>query len=141
MEISTSRIEKSDVPSIYNVLQKARDIEDRNFIYSMISYLQSENILSESFIVRNEEECLGFVVVESGYKSKEILYLYIVEKYRNIGLGSELLNKVKEDAIRSQKCIKLFFHQTLSDFYSKNGFETSKEISCGIWDYTQKKEN
>ena len=74
----------------------------RNYIHKMIR--NNESII---FIATNSEKIVAFVQLYETYDSlnlnkKLVLYdLYVLEKYRKLGIGRKLMNKSKDFAINN----------------------------------------
>jgi len=110
MEVEIIKAEKKhikDVSILFNLYRQfykyKEDIKNSEY------YIRSKIINNESiiFIATNNEKVFGFVQLYENFDSlnlnkKLILYdLYILSKYRNLGIGRKLMNKSKDFAINN----------------------------------------
>jgi ribosomal protein S18 acetylase RimI-like enzyme len=110
MEVEIIKAEKKhikDVSILFNLYRQfykyKEDIKNSEY------YIRSRIINNESiiFIATNNEKVFGFVQLYENFDSlnlnkKLVLYdLYILAKYRELGIGSKLMNKSKDFAINN----------------------------------------
>lgn len=84
---------------------------------------------AEFNIVMLNEESIGRLYVYHGKTSDHIIEIALLEKYRALGIGKKLMNKVIENAVGNGKNISLqvaWFNQGAYTFYKKLGFNTIK---------------
>ena len=111
MELKILRANKSHIESVsilfdmYRQFYKyQKDLKNsKNYIHKMI-----ENNESIIFIGTENENIIAFVQLYKTFDSlnlnkKLVLYdLYVLEKYRKLGIGRKLMNKSKEFAINNK---------------------------------------
>ena len=77
---------------------------------------------SETYVAIEENEILGFVSMVDNY----LAAIFVRQKMQGLGVGSKLLNFVKETRITID--LKVYKKNTSSvNFYKKQGFETLSE--------------
>lgn len=127
--ISYKKANKKDLPMLikYKLLTIVPYIEDDSEKLKSIAYVN--NFVSQNY--------KNFILVYYFFKQIGIYYinnneldtLYIKEKFRNKGLGTKVLNKIKKD-INTVKLKKN--NQKALNFYIKNGFFKTESYQDNI---------
>ena len=115
---------KKDLPMLveYKLLTITPYIKEKNEQLKAIAYVNN-------FIMDNYKECIliySFLKPIGAYliKDKELDTLYIKDNYQNKGIGSKVLEKIKDeiDKIKVKK-----ENKNAIQFYQKNGFKKEGE--------------
>lgn len=81
---------------------------------------------AEFNIVMLKDEPLGRLYIYHGKTTDRILEIGLLEEYRGLGIGREILEAVIENALKKGKSVCLqvaWFNQGAYGFYEKLGFE------------------
>lgn len=77
-----------------------------------------------AMFVLSDHQLANFVnKTESGIKTKELMYFYVDENFRGLGVGSKILSHIKEICKESNIEMIVFdtLNPNLNHFYEKNG--------------------
>lgn len=102
MEIKIGKIVKNDAPSIYEFIC---DLEGFNFNYKIFEQIFETNIQNPNnyYLVakNNEQQIVGFIschtqlLLHHCEKVAEIQELYVLNEFRNNGIGQKLLKSIE----------------------------------------------
>ena len=118
---------------------KKTNEKEKNFFTEMGYYFSRKEIIKEMdcqiysndkmnwYIAYINDKIVGFISVQEFERYYYIDNFYIVDKYRSLGYGKELFEKVFKDIIFEGKLIKLI----TSNEYAKNIFEDFGIITVG----------
>lgn len=86
------KIRKEDISKIYDLGK----IYDNRFssLYDLESYINDNKY--EIYVSENDN-INGFIILTNMYNIKEILLIYVDEKYRGKGIGSKLLKEIENN--------------------------------------------
>ena len=59
--------------------------------------------------------------------------IYVKSMFRGNGIGSMLIQRVKEEAEKKQKGIVLYHLKELTSFYQANGFITMEDFNVSLF--------
>jgi len=131
MEIIINKLEKNDYKNYLDLMNQFRPIKEE-ILYDKFCDLYDKIFLnSEIYVARLDKKIIGSIKVfyEQKFINNCALYAHIEdvivdEKYRNLKIGSKLLDYVKEKAIE-KNCFKctLVCNEEVSKFYLNNYFE------------------
>lgn len=120
---------------------KSNDFENEIVHAKLRNY--NRNYMSElndySFHIEEDNKIIAGIVANSTYKTLEIEYLFVDEKYRHQGLGSMLLKHV-EDIAKQNKLEKILVNTysfQAPQFYIKNGYNQLFKIDNCFNGYDQ----
>lgn len=148
-ETNTLKIRRAtivDIPIIQNIAYEAwpvafKDILSQEQIDYMLNWMYSEEGLERQLWIQNhlfaiafyEDIPIGFVGFEHNVnhsKSTKVHKLYLLPKYKGMGVGKALMKYVQDKALNVEDT-SLFLnvnkHNKAVDFYKSLGFEISKE--------------
>ncbi len=102
MEIKIGKIVKNDAPKIYEFIC---DLEEFNFNYKIFEQIFETNIQNPNnyYLVakNNEQQIVGFIschtqlLLHHCEKVAEIQELYVLNEFRNNGIGQKLLKSIE----------------------------------------------
>lgn len=78
------------------------------------------NIYSKTIVYKENNNLCGVLVYEKIYERIEIDYIVVFEEYRKKGIGSKLVNYIKNNDISLEVNVN---NKIAIDFYKKLGFE------------------
>jgi ribosomal protein S18 acetylase RimI-like enzyme len=94
-----------------------REVKDK-----MISFLTGNEY--KVFIIQEEEEVLGYCVINILLKPMYLRQLYINEKYRNKGIGKQVINALLDIMnIKEIDIEVMYWNDSAIRFYEKYGFK------------------
>lgn len=129
---------KEDADKLDNLLTKLILDEKNNYDNSLeavkiknfyINYIEKENY--QIFLCEEEKNIVGYIYIIINNKTAKIDALYIEEKYRNQGIGANLIESalswIKEKNIKNIELNVLTQNKQAKKLYEKYGFITFKE--------------
>lgn len=122
------KFEKNDINDIMTIWKneniKAHKFIPKEYWESNYNFVRDTIPNSEIYIYINKEKIVGFVGINDNY----IEGIFVDTNYQNDGIGTLLLNKLKEN--RQNLTLSVYKKNTKAiKFYKKNGFViTSKNI-------------
>lgn len=102
-------------------------------VFGINNYLKYKDIIKNSYLMIDKEKIVGFIIVEHIHDTLYIPFIFVRKEYRNRGIASKLLKKVKEKADKLRIAIQLYFNKNLTSFYIKNGFQINDNLIVGIY--------
>jgi len=113
MNTSIGQIQEKDFEELIALFKEFAEFENLpERMVNTVERMKSEKDFFDGFIIRNDkQEIIGYTIFFFTYQTwtGKTLYmddLYIRKEYRGKGLGSQLINKVKEFA-KNTNCYKL----------------------------------
>ncbi len=108
----------------YEVSIKAHDFITDNYWKENKSLMKEKYIpISETYVAKNENTLMGFISMIDEY----LAAIFIKTEMQGLGIGSELINYVKE--IRDRIQLKVYKKNLKSiNFYKNNGFKIISDI-------------
>ncbi len=110
MDFTIRAGEKKDFPKILDYIKELADFENAlENVSNSIEKMEDESQYFRTFVVENQEgEVIAFALYFFAYftwigKSLYLDDLYIDKKYRRMGIGSALINKIMEVA-KAENC-------------------------------------
>lgn len=80
-------------------------------------------------VYTKEDEVVGFIQYRKLYETVEVLYLVVDEKYRRLGIASELIEHVGRDLDVQKLILEVrVSNEGAIDFYQNNGFKKIRPI-------------
>ena len=132
-EIVFRPIERNDLDEVFSLLQQMTEIDltdrDKDLCWELFSKGSSESTVG---VYQNQIIAYGSIVLEykiRGGISGHLEYIVVDSKFRHRKVGIELIKRLVE--IGEQKgCYRLtlFCKESLTNFYSKNGFEVNNVV-------------
>lgn len=105
---------------------KIEEIEEVNLLLSYFNYkitLESFNNPFFKCFVYFDEIIKGVLVYDFLYDRVEIEYIYVLNEYKKMGIGTKLLNKLEEFNIKNITLEVRESNTIAIKFYKKNGFK------------------
>ena len=127
-----------------NDLSKETFNEWRRYSENSVEKIYKE--VSHKLIAISEEKIMAFgcLIPDNNYPDIPSLGIVVADEYRNIGMGSVMMNQLEELAIKN--CYKFIFLKTFKsnhhayNLYKKMGYEVIDEIEhYGLPAYAMKK--
>ena len=132
-EIVFRPIERNDLDEVFSLLQQMTEIDltdrDKDLCWELFSKGSSESTVG---VYQNQIIAYGSIVLEytiRGGISGHLEDIVVDSKFRHRKVGIELIKRLVE--IGEQKgCYRLtlFCKESLTNFYSKNGFEVNNVV-------------
>lgn len=110
-------------------------------VFVINNYLKYKDVIKNSYLMIDKEKIVGFISVEHIHDTLYIPFIFVKKEYRNRGIASKLLKKVKENADKLGIAIQLYFPKQLTNFYIKNEFQTDDSLKVGIYYKSNKEKN
>jgi len=138
------KFNKSDLGEMYEMIRELAIFEKApEKVTNSVSQMEEEMDYFECFIVENEEkEIIGMALYYYVYytwvgKSMYLDDLVVREKYRNQGIGKELLNKIigeaKENNCKRLRWQVLDWNEKAIDLYTRFGCDMDEEwLNCDL---------
>ena len=107
--------------------EEAKLIDDNivAFNKSKVSPAQAENIITKNYVIKDNSKVIAGINAIIYHQALYVDVLFVDEEYRGQDLGSELLNKVENEAkaIGATLAHLDTFDFQAKDFYIKHGYE------------------
>jgi N-acetylglutamate synthase-like GNAT family acetyltransferase len=107
---------------------KPNTFDEFTFIKQMIDKNNYE-YTNVHLLMTKEHRVVCVAVISKTMDRVKIEALEVLEEYRHKGIGSEMLNHIKD----SFQMIELHSVKEAEDFYIKNGFVKTKELNTFLW--------
>ena len=90
------KIKNEDISKIY----KLGENYDSKFssLYDLESYINDNKY--EIYVSENDNNIDGFIILTNMYNIKEILLIYVDEKFRGNKIGSKLLKEIEDSKLK-----------------------------------------
>jgi GNAT superfamily N-acetyltransferase len=143
MTLSVQKAEPKDFEEIHSLITEfAKFIKTQEKVTTTSSQMISDKDYFNCFIVVDKDKIVGFATYFIAYYSwaGKTVYLddlYVLEKYRGLGIGTKLLDKVIETA-RGENCKKVRWqvskwNERAIKFYKMRGATIDDvEINCDL---------
>lgn len=117
---------RPDLALITSINEKQTD----DIIYQQFTIEQEQLIImypnAEYNIVIFNGQLIGRLYINHGDTVDRILEIGLLDEYRSLGIGKELVTKVIQNALKKNKSVNLqvaWFNNMAYEFYEKMGFE------------------
>lgn len=129
MKIIYKKYDESNFFDFYELSNESEDYA--KLIADTLGYIEKyKEYRDNCYVAYHKDKLVGFIY---GCVLCDTLYpqfLYVKKDYRKKGIGKKLMNKL-EQGVKDVEVI-IYYHNTLSDFYKKQGYEVSKELEVAI---------
>ncbi len=129
MNIKTKKCKLSDYDFVINLV--------RNTIFPLVSeyYEVDENIYKERFktdfeerkILEIDKKPIGFYQIKQNSNELEIKGLFLIDEYRNKGIGKYLMEEFEKINGIKSLVLKVWDNNKAVEFYKKLGYKTIEE--------------
>ena len=104
---------------------KLEEINEVNILLELFNYKITEESFNNPFfkcLVYFEDIIKGVIVYDFLYDRVEIEYIYVLNEYKNTGIGTKLLRKLENLDIKNITLEVKESNEIAINFYKKNGF-------------------
>lgn len=99
-----------------------------NYLNNISNFQISTDTFSKIYVYKKNEEIVGLINYSIIYERAELNYIYVIDKFRNIGIAQSLMNAMEKDCIKN-KCRNITLevsenNKRAINLYKKNHFNS-----------------
>ena len=105
---------------------KLEELNEVNLLLESFNYKITEDSFNNPFfkcLVFFEDMIKGVIVYDFLYDRVEIEYIYVLDQYKKLGIGTKLLNEIEKLNIKNITLEVKESNEIAINFYKKNGFK------------------
>lgn len=127
MAIKIRHIKKEDLISLFDISSDCKEFH-RVVAKAMI---KGENEIEKCVLAIDDSKIVGYIYAFI-LPNKALLpeFLYVIPEYRKKHIAQDLLNYIEKESGCSSSMV--FYNKELSEFYKKNGYFESDNLSVAI---------
>ena len=103
-----------------------KDLDEVNLLLKTFNYKITEDSFNNPFfksLVYYEDVIKGVIVYDFLYDRVEIEYIYVLDDYKKLGIGTKLLKEIEKLNIKNITLEVKESNKIAINFYKKNGFK------------------